>query len=41
MFQHEQVVALAIEAGNAILEIYNKGPTIDVMTKDDLSLIHI
>ena len=37
MFQHEQVVALAIEAGNAILEIYNKGSTIDVMTKDDNS----
>ena len=37
MFQHEQVIALAIEAGNAILEIYNKGSTIDVMTKDDNS----
>jgi len=37
MFQHEQVIALAIEAGNAILEIYNKGRTIDVLTKDDNS----
>ena len=37
MFQHEQVIAIAIEAGNAILEIYNKGSTIDVMTKDDNS----
>ena len=37
MFQHEQVISIAIEAGNAILEIYNKGSTIDVMTKDDNS----
>ena len=35
MFEPEAVVTLAIEAGNAILEIYNRGSTIDVMTKDD------
>ncbi|MFL2493760.1 MAG: 3'(2'),5'-bisphosphate nucleotidase CysQ [Candidatus Thalassarchaeum sp.] len=35
MFKHEPVVALAIEAGKTILEIYNRHSTIDVSTKDD------
>jgi len=37
MFEHEPVVALAIEAGNAILEVYNRNTTIEVLTKDDNS----
>ncbi len=37
MFEHEPVVSLAIEAGDAILGIYNRVSTIDVMTKDDNS----
>jgi len=37
MFEHEPVVALAIEAGKAILDVYNKDSTIEVMTKDDNS----
>ena len=35
MFEHESVVALAIDAGHAILEVYNKDTNIEVMTKDD------
>jgi len=37
MFEHEPVVALAIEAGNAILEVYNRNTTIEVSSKDDNS----
>ena len=37
MFEHEPIVTLAIEAGKAILDVYNKDSTIDVMTKDDNS----
>ena len=35
MFEHESVVALAIDAGHAIVEVYNKDTNIEVMTKDD------
>ena len=35
MFEFEPVVALAVEAGDTILEIYNRDSTIDVTTKDD------
>ena len=35
MFEFEPVVALAVEAGDTILEIYNRHSSIDVTTKDD------
>lgn len=35
MFEYEPIIALAIEAGDAILKVYNRDSTIDVITKDD------
>ena len=37
MLDHEAVVTIALRAGAAILEIYNKSSTIQVTTKDDNS----
>jgi len=37
MIDHEAAIALTIKAGNAIMDIYEGGGSIEVMTKDDAS----
>ena len=37
MLDHEAVITIAIEAGNAIMEVYGRETTAEVKTKEDES----